>query len=192
MKDSRTSFGITSEKLIEKDQFRVDLSNISMSNDTESKDFLKGFLLAEKFNLKIENKNCQTVKDLLFRMPSHCLQSFDWGVLSGLRVVTVDFRYKSTLQKIGEDEYRSLRKSLFLFRTLVSLVLFAHIDTQTSKMCCFEKDVPFSEDIEKFRGLGRKFYMLKFVYEIRITIFRLLKVLLMKIFFIKKPFMRYL
>lgn len=77
MKDSRTSFGITSEKLIEKDQFRVDLSNISMSNDTESKDFLKGFLLAEKFNLKIENKNCQTVKDLLFRMPSHCLQSFD-------------------------------------------------------------------------------------------------------------------
>ena len=41
MKDSRTSFGFTSEKLIEKDQFRVDLWDISMSDDTESKDFWK-------------------------------------------------------------------------------------------------------------------------------------------------------
>lgn len=56
-------------------------------------------------------------------MPSHCLQSFEWRVLSGLRVVTLDFGIWSSdtkviLQKIGQDEYFSLCKPIFIFRTL--------------------------------------------------------------------------
>ena len=99
---------------------------------------------------------------------------------------------KLYFKKSGKTNIFLYANQFSFFELFVSLVLFALIDTQTSEMCCFEKDVPFSKDIEKFRELGKKFYMLKFVYEIRLSILQLLKVLLMKIFFIKKRFMRFL